>query len=153
MDFFAEHFTFNGLDSPYWYHRITGLLRLTLEVIWSNPSAQGKRHLRRVVQGDVQTFWNISKNEDFTTSLGNLYHCFVTLTFQRSFIMFRCNFLFWNLCSLPLILEAACPEFVSVFFTASLQIFIYILGFPLSLFTLRSPVPSVCPHMRQTPIP
>lgn len=88
-----------------------------------------QRHLEQVVQDDVQTLWKISKNEDFTTWAT----CTTALSPSHSKSVSLCldvTSCFLNLCSLPLVLEAACPELVSVFFTTSLQIFMHIGGFP-----------------------
>lgn len=49
-------------------------------------------------------FLSISKEEDSTTFLGNLFHCSVTGTVQKHFLMLRWNLLYSRLCPLLLVL-------------------------------------------------
>lgn len=58
--------------------------------------------LLRTMSGHV---WNVSKDGDSPTSLGNLCQCSVTLTLKKCFLMFRWDFLYFNLYPLPLLLS------------------------------------------------
>ena len=49
--------------------------------------------------------WNISREEDSTTSLGSLGQGSVTLRVKKFFLMFSWNFLGFSLCPLPLVLS------------------------------------------------
>lgn len=49
-------------------------------------------------------FWMPPRMETPPTSLGNLCQCSVMLTLEKCFLMFRWNFLYFNLYSLPLLL-------------------------------------------------
>ena len=68
---------------------------------------------------------NISKYEDYTTSLGNLCQRLVTLTVKTCFLMFRWNLQFVPIASGPVTSKHLKePGFVS--FEHSLQVYIYI---------------------------
>jgi len=53
---------------------------------------------------------NISREGDSTTYLGSLFQCSVTLRGKKFFLMFRRNFLCFNLCPLPLVLSLGTTE-------------------------------------------
>ena len=55
---------------------------------------------------------NISKEEDNTVSLGNLYYCSFTLLAKKKkhFVMFRGSLLCFSLCSLPLVMAVGTTE-------------------------------------------
>lgn len=48
---------------------------------------------------------NISREENFTSSLDTSFLCSVTLKAKKLFLMFRLNYLCSNLCLLPLVLS------------------------------------------------
>jgi len=53
---------------------------------------------------------NISREAESTASLGSLFQCSVTLRVKKFFLMFRWNFLCFNLCPLPLVLSLGTTE-------------------------------------------
>jgi len=52
----------------------------------------------------------VSKDGDFTTSLGSLLNCSVTVTVEYFFLTFHLNFLYSNLCPLTLVLLLGTTE-------------------------------------------
>lgn len=70
----------------------------------------------------------MSKVEDFSTSLGNLFQCSATLTLKKMcFLVFWRNLLCLSLCPSSLVLSSGTTEKTgSIFFMPSLQVFIYI---------------------------
>jgi len=54
--------------------------------------------------------WNISREGDFTASLGSLFQGSVTLRAKKFFLMFRQKFLCFSLCPLPLVLSLGTTE-------------------------------------------
>lgn len=66
-----------------------------------SPLKQGHLHLlpRTMSEG----FLNISKNGDSTISLGKLCQCCVTLTVEKSSLIFRGSLLSFSFCSLSLV--------------------------------------------------
>jgi len=53
---------------------------------------------------------NTAREGNSTTSLGSLFQCSVTLRGKKFFLMFRRNFLCFNLCPLPLVLSLGTTE-------------------------------------------
>lgn len=88
------------------YHRITTLLKLEGTSRSCNSSPWSSRAtytwLHRIMSRQLL---NISKDEDFTTPLGNPYHCSVTFTVKKCSLMFRLNHLYLSLCPFPLFLS------------------------------------------------
>ena len=54
--------------------------------------------------------FNISKDWDSTTSLSNLFHCLITFTPQKFFLMLKLNFLHLSFCPLALVLSESTTE-------------------------------------------
>lgn len=100
---------------------------------------------------------NISKNGDFTTSLGNLCKCLINLTVKKYFLVFRGNLLHFSFCSLSLVLSMATtvksPDLYSLHLSFR---YLYILrrflwAFPSLGWTV--PDLSIFPHMREVSVP
>jgi len=68
------------------------------------PSRVTWSRLHRTLSRQV---FNISREGDSTTSLGNLFQGSITLRVKKFFLMFRWNFLCFSLCPLP---QAQLPQ-------------------------------------------
>jgi len=77
----------------------------------SSPTLLPKQgHLQQAAQDLSRRVLNISREGESTASLGSLFQCFVTLRVRKFFLMFRCNFLCFSLCPLPLVLSLGTTE-------------------------------------------
>jgi len=80
-----------------------------LEIIQSSPRLKQVPYSRfhRKVSGQVLS---ISVEGNSITSLGSLFHCSVTLTVKKFFLIFIWSFLYSSLCSLPYVLSLGTTE-------------------------------------------
>jgi len=77
----------------------------------SGPTPLPKQgHLQQAAQDLVRWVLNISREGESTTSLGSLFQGSVTVREKLFFLMFRQNFLCFNLCPLPLVLSLGTTE-------------------------------------------
>lgn len=64
--------------------------------IWSTSRptlVQGRGSCSRFLTAMFSWVLSISMDGNYTTSLGNLFHCLITLTIEKLFLIFRWNFL------------------------------------------------------------
>lgn len=97
---------------------------LTLEVERDLP-AQSRVNQSRLLRNIPSQFFNISKDENSTASLGNLFQCLTTLTL--SFFL-PSNGIYWFWCVPTAVSPFTgyhCGESGSFFFASSHQVFIY----------------------------
>ena len=86
---------------------ITGSLRLE-GCSWDplvHPLCSGKFNYCRFPRTVSSWLLNASMDEDSEICLGNLFWCLTTLALKTYFLMFGMNFLFSDLCLLPLVLH------------------------------------------------
>lgn len=75
------------------------------------PHCSEQSQLEQVAQGHVLLGFGYPRDGNSTASLGNLCQCLVTGTSHcRKFLTPQCNFLYLNLCSLPLTLSVDTTE-------------------------------------------
>lgn len=92
----------------------------------------------------IRWLLKISKENNTTASLGNLYLCSVTHRLKKNFLIIRETILCFNLCPLPLVLLLGTTgkSLGSLLFAASLQYLYTLMEFPLSLVFSRVVCPS-----------
>jgi len=91
------------------------------------PPCQSRVTYSRLHRTLSRRVLNISREGDSTASLGSLFQGSVTLRGKKFFLMFRQNFLCFNLCPLPLVLLlGTTEEFGPILLTPTLQIFVSI---------------------------
>ena len=86
--------------------RVLSPLQLGLPWRPSRPTSPFHR-LPRTTSSQVLS---ISTDGDSTDSLGNLCQCLTTLTRKKCFLVFRWNFVCFNLCPVPLAPSVGTPE-------------------------------------------
>jgi len=99
----------------------------------SSPTPLPKQgHLQQAVQDNVQVgFEYLQGRRHLKPPLGSLFQGSVTLRGKKFFLMFRWNFLCFNLCPLPLVLLLGTTEKSGpILLTPTLKIFIGIYKIP-----------------------
>lgn len=95
---------------------------------------------------------NSSKDGDSTTSVDSLFQCLPTLTVKKIFLLFKCDFLYFNICLLPLVLSLG-TTLAPPSLLPPLRIYTYGPDAPETFFPgRRVPVLSACPCMRHAPV-
>ena len=77
-------------------HRMVGVGRDLWRSSCPTPLLE-QGHLEQGAQEHVQAGFECLQGRDSTASLGSLFHCSVTLTGKKFFLIFRWNFLCSNL--------------------------------------------------------
>jgi len=80
-----------------------------VDVIWSNPPCSSRAIWNWLPRSMSRWLLSISKEGYFTTCLGNLSQCWVTLTVKKCFLLFRrhllcsvCSHCLWSCSEKPL---------------------------------------------------